>query len=260
MGRTPVVRPSLVIVVWMIAFVVSGCAGGADESSGQPPATSPPSASRQPQPTPAQSEAPSAESEPRGTIVGRATEEGSGKPLADVYIVVGYKGVQRAAITGPDGRYTVRDVPAGEPAAILGFHEQNYRYHNSEYDAQVVPSLEPGQTFPYDFTVRPLEDPAGRPQVSDPTISTETARPGDQVQFELTVTGGAGGLSDEVFASSPRLGRVAWLDQVEGDRYRGELTIPPGIAPGEYQFAFFAASNECYDPEQFPTRILRVEA
>lgn len=48
-----------------------------------------------------------------------------------MYIVVGYQGIQRAAITAPDGRYVVPDVPAGEPAAILGFHDNNYRYHNS---------------------------------------------------------------------------------------------------------------------------------
>lgn len=161
-----------------------------------------------------------------GTILGRATDESSGKPLAGVYIVVGYKGIQRAAITDADGRYTVHGVPAGEPAAILGFHEHNYRYNNSRYDADFVPRLEPGQTITYNFTARQLADPAGQPIVSDPVISTGTARPGDRVQFELTVTGGEGGLSDEVFASSPRLGRIAWLQAAGGDRFRAELTIP----------------------------------
>lgn len=137
-----------------------------------------------------------------GTIVGRAIDESSGRPLSDVYIVVGYKGIQRAAVTGPDGRYVVPEVPAGEPAAILGFHENNYRYHNSRFDADVVPRLKPGETFDYDFTVRKLE-PRGQPEVTDAAIGTETARPGDTVEFGLTVTkGGEGGLSERC---SPRV-------------------------------------------------------
>jgi len=193
--------------------------------------------------------------------VGRATDKRAGRPLADIIIVVGYKGVQRAAVTGPDGRYVVPDVPANEPAAVLGFHEGNYRYHNSRYDAGVVPRLEPGQTFDYDFTVLELDDPAGQPEVRDPAIGTRTARPGDTVQFALTVVeGGEGGLSEEVFAASPELGRVAWLRSDGGNRFRGELTIPPDAKPGDYEFAFFAASNKCYDPERFPRRTLRVRA
>lgn len=219
----------------------------------EPPDAQTPASAAQPVPSPAQPPI-------AGTIFGRATDESSGKPLAGVYIVVGYKSIQRAAITDADGRYTVHGVPAGEPAAILGFHEHNYRYHNSRYDANFVPRLQPGQTITYDFTARQLSDPAGQPIVSDPVISTGTARPGERVQFELTVTGGEGGLSDEVFASSPRLGRIAWLRAVGGDRFRGELIIPSDTVPGDYPFAFFAASNKCYDPERFPTRVLHVES
>lgn len=253
--------PTLLVLV-LLAAACGGDAGtGSDETSGpspsaaaiRPPDAQTPASAVQPAPS-------SAQPSTAGTILGRATDESSGKPLAGVYIVVGYKGIQRAAITDADGRYTVRGVPAGEPAAILGFHEHNYRYHNSRYDAGFVPRLEPGQTITYNFTARQLADPAGQPIVSDPVIGTGTVRPGDRVQFELTVTGGEGGLSDEVFASSPRLGRIAWLQAAGGDRFRGELTIPSDTAPGDYPFAFFAASNKCYDPERFPTRVLHVES
>lgn len=55
-------------------------------------------------------------------------------------------------------------------------------------------------------------DPGGQPEVTDAAINTDVARPGQRVEFGLTVTnGGEGGLSQEVFAASPELGRVAWL-------------------------------------------------
>lgn len=266
--RSQLPRQRLLPTLLVLVLLAAACGGdvgiGSDETSVpspsaaattpiRPPDAQTPASAAQPAPS-------SAQPSTAGTILGRAIDESSGKPLAEVYIVVGYKGIQRAAITDADGRYTVHGVPAGEPATILGFHEHNYRYHNSRYDADFVPRLEPGQTITYNFTARQLADPAGQPIVSDPVISTGTARPGDRVQFELTVTGGEGGLSDEVFASSPRLGRIAWLQAAGGDRFRGELTIPSDTAPGDYPFAFFAASNKCYDPERFPTRVLHVES
>jgi len=243
----------LVVLMLVLAVVSTACGGGGSQSEG--------SAAPQQEQAPATGDSPG-EGGPSATgkIVGRVTDQSTGAPLSDVYIVVGYEGIQRAAKAGPDGRYEVPSVPAGEPAAILGFHEGNYRYHNSRYDANVVPRLTPGETFEYDFAVRPLDDPAGQPQVSDPVLMPDAVRPGDTVEFGLTVRGGRGGLSDEVFAASPELGRIAWLKPVGGDRYRVTLAIPRDILPGEYPFAYFAASNECYDPALFPTRVLRVMA
>lgn len=40
------------------------------------------------------------------------------------------------------------------------------------------------------------------------------------------------------------------------DSAAADLDTPPG----DYPFAFFAASNQCYDPETFPRRVLRVVA
>ena len=63
---------------------------------------------------------------------------------------VGYTGIEMAAITDADGRYRVPDVPAGQPADVFGFHEGDYRYHNSLnslYDDYLKIMLEPGQTF-----------------------------------------------------------------------------------------------------------------
>ncbi len=194
-----------------------------------------------------------------GTITGRVTDEATGQPVADVYLTIGYKGIKLAAITDPDGRYRVDNVPAGQPADVFGFHEGGYRYHNSRYDDHLEIVLEPGQTYTYDFTVRQLNDPSGEPEVRDPALSPMMAAPGREVTFEVTARGGKGGLSDEVFAASPQLGRLALLVSVGDDRFRGTLTVPPDTAPGDYPFAFFAASNDCYDNHTFPQLTLHVE-
>ncbi len=193
-----------------------------------------------------------------GTIIGRVTDQDSGAPVSGVYITVGYKGVKLASITGGDGRYIVRDVPAGQPADVFGFHGGGYRYHNSIYDDNLHIVLKPGQTYIYDFTVRQLNDPAGEPEVGCPSITPATARPGETVTFGLMARGGKGGLSDEVMAASPKLRRLVLLTPVGGDNFRGSLTIPADTPPGDYPFAFFAASNECYDNRVFPELTLRV--
>lgn len=256
--RSPRLRPRRRLecgaLILALALVLAGCAGG-QSNEGESAAEAPAQQQQPPQGGTQQQE----RSRPAsGKIVGRATDAQTGRPLPNVYVVVGYEGIQRAAITGPDGRYVVPEVPANKPAAILGFHENNYRYHNSQFDRNVVPRLQPGQTVNYDFQVRRLP-PAGQPEVTDAAIDTDTARPGQTVEFGLTVTKpGAGGLSQEVFASSPKLGRLAWLRPAGGQRFRGVLTIPRDTPPGMYPFAFFAASNQCYDPEKFPRRMLRV--
>ncbi len=193
-----------------------------------------------------------------GAISGRVTDKNTGEPVSDVYIVVGWQDSQLAAITDADGRYIVPNVPAGEPAPVFGFHEGQYLYRNSAFHEDLNIMLEPGETFTYDFAVRKHDDPAGQPEVSDPSISSKTATPGETVTFGLTARGGEGGLSPEVFAASPKLGRLVLLKSAGGDRFRAEFTIPADTPRGDYPFAFFAASKKCYDPEVFPRLALRV--
>ncbi|MDQ2998879.1 MAG: carboxypeptidase-like regulatory domain-containing protein, partial [Chloroflexota bacterium] len=182
----------------------------------------------------------------------------SGAPLAGVYIVVGYKGLKLATITGADGRYTVNNVPAGKPADVFGFTGRGYRYHNSIYDDNLKIVLKPGETYTYDFKTFQLNDPAGEPQVANPTVSTDTVAAGQKVTFSLKASGGKGGLSDEVFAASPQLGRLALLVPAGGDTFSSSFTVPAGTPPGDYEFAFFAASNECYDNADFLKLTLHV--
>ncbi len=197
-------------------------------------------------------------SDDTGTITGRATDNSTGEPVSDVYIVVGWRDSQLAAITDAEGRYTVPNVPAGEPAPVFGFHEGQYLYRNSDYHDDLKIMLDPGETFTYDFTVREHDDPAGQPEVSDPSISSKTVAAGDTVTFGLTARGGEGGLSPEVIASSPKLGQMVLLKSTGGDRFQAEFAIPADTPPGDYPFAFFAASKKCYDPEVFPKLTLRV--
>jgi iron complex outermembrane receptor protein len=48
---------------------------------------------------------------PIGTITGRVVDAGSQQPVGDVSVVV--EGTRRGAVTGPDGTFTIVDVPAG---------------------------------------------------------------------------------------------------------------------------------------------------
>lgn len=289
-------KPSAWLGFLLVTLLLAACGGGASTSGSAattvaatsiPAATSTPAVTSAPEATaaPAATSAPAATAAPvatavpeatappapaapkptaapappsTGTIVGTVTDRDSGAPLAGVYIVVGYKGLKLSTITGGDGRYTVNNVPAGKPADVFGFTGRGYRYHNSIYDDNLNIVLKPGETYTYDFTTFQLNDPAGEPQVANPSISTDTVAPGQRVTFTLSASGGKGGLSDEVFAVSPQLGRLALLAPAGGDTFSSSFTVPAGTPPGDYEFAFFAASNECYDNAVFPKLILHV--
>jgi len=193
-----------------------------------------------------------------GTITGRVSDDATGKPLADVYITVGWETLKLATITDAEGRYTVPNVPVGKSAPVLGFHDDGYRYHNSQYDDKIDIVLKPGETYRFDFSLIQLNDPAGEPQLSDATISSTQVAPGQQVTFEVTAKGGEGNLSSEVIAANPQLGWMVLMKSVGGDRFRATVTIPSASAPGDYSFAFFAASNACYVNSVFPKVTLHI--
>lgn len=193
-----------------------------------------------------------------GIITGVVTDVDTGEPLADVYIVVGWEDAQLAGITDAEGRYRVPNVPVGETVDVLGFHEGGYRYHNSDFDANTVFDLEPGQTVTYDFGLVRLNQPEGEPQLSDPVIDPQQAMPGEAVTFEVTAKGGQGGLSPEIIAANPGLGRMVLMESVGDDRFRTTFTIPSDASAGDYPFAFFAASNECFVNSEFPMVTLSI--
>jgi len=194
-----------------------------------------------------------------GVISGTVTDLESGEPIEGVYVVVGWRDVQLAAITDVDGNYTVRNVPSGAEVDVLGFHDGGYRYHNSYFDADMAFTLQSGESAAYDFQLALLNQPEGEPQLSDPVIDPQRVAPGDEVTFEVTAKGGQGGLSPEVIAANPEIGRMVLMESVGGDRFRTTVTIASDAAPGDYPFAFFAASNECFVNSEFPMTTLHVE-
>jgi hypothetical protein len=236
----------------MAAVPTIAAATSAPAASAAPVATSAPAATAAPEATAAPAQAST------GTIMGTVTDKDTGAPLAGVYIVVGYQDLKLSTITGADGHYTVNNVPADKPADVFGFAGRGYRYHNSIYDDNLKIVLKPGETYTYNFTTFKLNDPSGEPQVTNPSISTDTASPGEKITFSLMASGGKGGLSDEVFAASPQLGRLVLLAPAGGDTFSSSFTVPPGTPPGDYEFAFFAASHECYDNANFPKLTLHV--
>lgn len=193
-----------------------------------------------------------------GTITGKVTDRDSGAPVSGVVITVGYNSVKLATMTGPDGMYTIANVPAGQAADVFGFRGGGYRYHNSIYDDGLHIVLQPGQTYTYNFTVYQLNDPAGEPNVSNAAISPLTAAAGQTVTMRVDASGGKGGLSDEVIAASPQMGRMVLLAPIGNNAFSGAFTIPVSTPPGDYDFMFFAASNDCYDNHVFLVLTLHV--
>ncbi len=195
-----------------------------------------------------------------GTITGKVTDRDTGNPVSGVIITVGYKGLKLATMTAPDGTYTVANVPAGQPADVFGFHGGGYRYHNSIYDDGLHIVLQPGQTYTYNFQVFKLTDLSGEPSVTNEAIAPQTAAAGSTVTMSMTASGGAGGLSDEVIAASPQMGLMALLAPTGNNNFSSTFTIPISVAPGDYDFFFFAASNDCYDNHVFTVITLHVTA
>lgn len=224
--------------------------GFANAQVGTPVASPPASPGASPFATPAAN---------TGAITGMVIDLENDEPLADVYVVVGWEDVQLAGITNADGRYTVSNVPAGTVVDVLGFHDDGYRYHNSLFDADTEFELQPGETATYDFGLALLNQPEGEPQISDPVIDPERAQPGQEVTFEVTARNGAGGLSPEVIAASPELGWMVLMESVGDDRFRATVTIPSETPAGDYPFAFFAASVECFVNSEFPMVTLHIE-
>jgi len=194
-----------------------------------------------------------------GTITGVVTDLETNEPLDDVYVIVGWKDVQLVGLTNAEGRYRVPDVPVGQNVDVLGFREGGYRYYNSLFDANLEFELNPGETVTHDFGLALLNQPEGEPQLSDEVIDPERVTPGEEVTFAVTAKNGKGGLSPEIIAANPEIGRMVLMESVGDDRFRTTVTISSDTAPGEYPFAFFAASKECFVNSEFPMVTLHVE-
>jgi outer membrane receptor protein involved in Fe transport len=81
-----------------------------------------------------------------GTVTGTVTREGEGSPLSSVSVTV--QGTGQSAVTGTDGKYTLRRVPEG-PQTIV-FRWLGY----SPSEAQVT--VEPGSSVTVDVALAPV--------------------------------------------------------------------------------------------------------
>jgi outer membrane receptor for ferrienterochelin and colicins len=131
----------------------------------------------------------SASAQGTGTVSGRVTRGGEGAALAGVSVTMRESGV--ATVTGNDGRYTLRRVPAGERTIVfrwLGFRSSEQRVTvTAGADATVDASLEAVPVSVGDIVVssasrtpeRVVEAPAAistvSPQVMDAISSTGQA-------------------------------------------------------------------------------------
>lgn len=271
------IRAMLLVGLMAVLAVVGGCAGGETDQSGTDAAeqTAEQTTGQISEETTATEETTALEetaameettavedtaAEDTGTVIGVVTDEETGEPLPNTYITVGWDTLKLVGITDEEGRYTVDNVPTGVPAPTFGFHDGGYRYRASSFDDNLEITLEPGETYTYDFSLTMLP-PEGQPELSEPTISSDTAAPGETVTFGVSASNGAGGLSPEIFAANPEFRRLALLEPTDEENvYRSEFTIPEDTPPGEYEFAFFAASNECFVNGEFPTVTLTVAA
>ncbi len=252
---------SMLLLLATIVIIAAGCSGGgtkqgSNKSTEQPKQTNGGTTASGNGASSSGSQ--TTDSAKTGAIVGRVTDEDTGKPLSKVYITVGWEDLQRAAVTGSDGRYTVKNVPAGKSAPVFGFHEGLYRYHNSAYDDHLDIMTKPGKPYTYDFALKKI-DPKGKPEVSKPSIAPSNAAPGKTVNVGLNARGGKGGLSEEVFAAIPKFGQLVLLKPAGGDKFTAKFTIPSNAKPGSYPVTFFTASNGCYVPKVFPQLILGVK-
>lgn len=195
--------------------------------------------------------APSQAQSSGGTVTGRVIDRNNGRSLPNTVMVVGWDNIQLATLTDAQGRYTFNNVPPAQKQTVIAFLA-GYTYLLQEHD------IVAGRTVTADFGIIPEPDPQLIPTISDPKISVGTAEPGQEVTFSMIVkAGSAVPLSPEVMVMNPVLGKAVLLTNV-GDLWTGKFKLPDNIAPGKYDWTFFAVDWVCREPSSFPVLSLNV--
>ncbi len=135
---------------------------------------------------------PVASAQDGGAVTGRVTDRQTEEPLPGTNVLI--EALERGVATGPDGRYTIPDVPPGEhtlSVSYVGFRD---------YEATVVVSA--GETVEQDIALRP--DLTGMEEIVVTGIASETSKARAEVAVssvdadELTDKNAYSGLADLV--------------------------------------------------------------
>jgi sulfocyanin len=178
-----------------------------------------------------------------GAMEGVVTDATTGKPLAHVYVVLGWTTLKRVGETDAMGHYRINNVKPISLTDAYGFAEGYVYYHGHP-----VP-IKAGQLTTYSFQMPRQTFPDNLlPKLSGATISATHAKAGDTVTFSAHIQPGKGStLSAEEFAVNGPLGQSVLLLHAGSDLYRGTWKIPAGTKAGTYSFAFFGARENCLE-------------
>jgi sulfocyanin len=188
-----------------------------------------------------------------GSVQGNVVDASTNKPLAHVFVVVGWTTLKRVAETDAKGQYCVEHL---KPAYVdaFGFAQGYIYYHGHPI------SIRPGKSVLYSFKMAHQDYPASElPSLSGATISPMSLAAGATATFAVHVMPGKPGtMSAEVFAVNSMLGQSVLLQHHGGDVYSGTLQVPAGTKAGTYRFAFFGAMLNCLENAPYPTVTLTV--
>ena len=189
-----------------------------------------------------------------GALAGTVTDASSGKPIAHVFIVVGWTTAKMVGETDAMGQFCVQHIKPVKYIDAFGF-AQGYIY----YHGQPV-TIHPGKTLPYSFKLPRQAVPSDQlPLLAGAAIDHTTAAIGNVATFSVHVTPGKGGkMSAEVFAVNSTFGTAVLLEHRGSDIYVGSFTVPAGAKPGAYTFTYFGAMHNCLENARYLTQVLTV--
>ncbi len=188
------------------------------------------------------------------TLSGRVFDRDKKVPLPGAIVVAGYETIKRATIADSQGNYSFKGIPATKNFVVVSFLA-GYTYLFQTID------LNEGQNAKLDIGIIVQPDPQMIPTLSDMKISTDTAKPGDEVTFSMTVKMSAASkvpLSNEIMVMNPSLNKSVLMQDTGGGHYVGKFQLPTDTALGVYPWTFFATDEACREPDKFPVLNLTV--
>jgi hypothetical protein len=170
----------------------------------------------------------------------------AGRPIAGAFVTVGFKTFKLVGQSDASGHYSVTGIPDTPGVEVFSFAPGYIYDHSGGFP---IPA---GRVTTFNVRLASDANPPLDPVFSAPAVSPSTVARGGTVAFSVTVQSSQT-MSDEVIAASGQLGRSALFVPAGGNRYQATFTVPAGIPPGTYSFAFFGATEQCEENARFPT-------